>query len=212
MALSTENTDYSIDHLMLGASDLSLGKTWIKNKLGLPAMDGGSHPGQGTRNALLGLAEDCYLEVIAPDPAQGLSGTLGAQLLRYKTPRLRTFAVRCSSFEDLVPRLAGFGFGHRILEMSRETVGGGELSWRLLFVSDHPYGVRMPFFIDWGQSPHPCRDLAVAGSLSQVAVRVPAEYRPFERLMRQLDLPVVVSQAAAGLVATIACQQSVINL
>ena len=197
---------------MLGASDLSLGKTWIENQFELPAMDGGRHPGQGTRNALLGLAEDCYLEVIAPDPAQVLAGTLGAQLLRYKTPRLRTFAVRCSSFEDLVPRLAGFGFGHRILEMSRETVGGGELSWRLLFVSDHPYGARMPFFIDWGQSPHPCRDLAVAGSLSQVAVRVPAEYRPFERLMRQLDLPVVVSQAAAGLVATIACQQSVINL
>ena len=212
MALSTENTDYSIDHLMLGASDLSLGKTGIENQFELPAMDGGRHPGQGTRNALLGLAEDCYLEVIAPDPAQVLAGTLGAQLLRYKTPRLRTFAVRCSSFEDLVPRLAGFGFGHRILEMSRETVGGGELSWRLLFVSDHPYGARMPFFIDWGQSPHPCRDLAVAGSLSQVAVRVTAEYRPFERLMRQLDLPVVVSQAAAGLVATIACQQSVINL
>ena len=212
MAPNTGNTDYGIDHLMLGASDLSLGKTWIENQFELPAMDGGRHPGQGTRNALLGLAEDCYLEVIAPDPAQVLAGTLGAQLLRYKTPRLRTFAVRCSSFEDLVPRLAGFGFGHRILEMSRETVGGGELSWRLLFVSDHPYGARMPFFIDWGQSPHPCRDLAVAGSLSQVAVRVPAEYRPFERLMRQLDLPVVVSQAAAGLVATIACQQSVINL
>jgi len=119
---------------MLGASDLSLGKTWIKNKLGLPAMDGGSHPGQGTRNALLGLAEDCYLEVIAPDPAQGLSGTLGAQLLRYETPRLRTFAVRCSSFEDLVPRLAEFGFGHRIVKMSRETAAGSLLSWRLLFV------------------------------------------------------------------------------
>ena len=118
---------------MLGASDLSLGKTWIENQFELPAMDGGRHPGQGTRNALLGLAEDCYLEVIAPDPAQVLAGTLGAQLLRYKTPRLRTFAVRCSNFEDLVPRLAGFGFGHRILEMSRETVGGGELSWRLLF-------------------------------------------------------------------------------
>ncbi|MDA0826543.1 MAG: VOC family protein, partial [Proteobacteria bacterium] len=150
MAPNTGNTDYGIDHLMLGASDLSLGKTWIENQFELPAMDGGRHPGQGTRNALLGLAEDCYLEVIAPDPAQVLAGTLGAQLLRYKTPRLRTFAVRCSSFEDLVPRLAGFGFGHRILEMSRETVGGGELSWRLLFVSDHPYGCRMPFFIDWG--------------------------------------------------------------
>ena len=212
LALSTENTDYSIDHLMLGASDLSLGKTWIENQLGLPAMDGGSHPGQGTRNALLGLADNCYLEVIAPDPTQVLSETLGEHLLGYKTPRLRTFAVRCSSFEDLVPRLAEFGFGHRIVKMSRETITGSLLSWRLLFVSGHPYGARMPFFIDWGQSPHPCRDLAVAGSLSQVAVRVTAEYRPFERLMRQLDLPVVVSQAAAGLVATIACQQNVINL
>jgi hypothetical protein len=109
LAPNAANTDYGIDHLMLGASDLSLGKTWIENQFELPVMDGGRHPGQGTRNALLGLAEDCYLEVIAPDPAQVLAGTLGAQLLRYKTPRLRTFAVRCSSFEDLVPRLQDSG-------------------------------------------------------------------------------------------------------
>jgi hypothetical protein len=161
---------------------------------------------------LLGLAEDCYLEVIAPDPAQVLAGTLGAQLLQYKTPRLRTFAVRCSNFEDLVPRLAGFGFGHRILEMSRETVGGGELSWRLLFVSDHPYGARMPFFIDWGQSPHPCRDLAVAGSLRQITVQLPDQLASFERLMRQLDLPVLVRQAPPALLATVAGKQGLIDL
>jgi len=212
LAPNTANTDYGIDHLMLGASDLSLGKTWIENQFELPVMDGGRHPGQGTRNALLGLAEDCYLEVIAPDPAQVLAGTLGAQLLRYKTPRLRTFAVRCSNFEDLVPRLAGFGFGHRILEMSRETVGGGELSWRLLFVSDHPYSARMPFFIDWGQSPHPCRDLAVAGSLRQITVQLPDQLASFERLMRQLDLPVLVRQAPPALLATVAGKQGLIDL
>ncbi len=212
MGSSAANHDYVIDHLMLGASDLSLGKMWLKKRLGLTATDGGSHPGQGTRNALLGLADDCYLEVIAPDPAQGLAGTLGEQLLGYTTPRLRTFAVRCSGFEDLVPRLAGFGFGHSIAEMSRETIAGGQLSWRLLFVSGHPYGAAMPFFIDWGQSLHPCRSLAVAGSLRQVTVPLPDQLAPFERLMKMLDLPVVVDSAAAGLMATLEGDQGLIKL
>ena len=134
LARNVATTDYQIDHLMLGASDLGQGKAWVKNQFGLPAIDGGRHPSQGTRNALLGLAEDCYLEVIAPDPTQGLSGTLAEQLLGYTTPHLRTFAVRCSSFEDLVLRVEAFGFGHRVLEMSRETITGGQLTWRLLFV------------------------------------------------------------------------------
>jgi len=197
---------------MLGASDLSLGEKWIENQLELPAMDGGRHPGQGIRHALLGLSDDCYLEVIAPDPTQVLSGNLGEQLLGDTTPRLRTFAVRCSSFEGLVPRLAGFGFGHRVLEMPGETIAGGQLSWRLLFVSGHDYGARMPFFIDWGQSPHPCRNLAVAGSLRQVTVQLPDQLGPFERLMRMLDLSVVISQAAVGLVATLECKQGLIEL
>jgi len=212
LARNVATTDYQIDHLMLGASDLDQGKAWVKNQFGLPAMDGGRHPSQGTRNALLGLAEDCYLEVIAPDPTQGLSGTLAEQLLGYTTPHLRTFAVRCSSFEDLVLRLEAFGFGHRVLEMSRETITGGQLTWRLLFVSGHAYGARMPFFIDWGQSPHPCRDLAVAGTLRQVTVQLLDQLEPFERLMRQLDLPVTVTQARPGVAATVACAQGIITL
>ena len=96
--------------------------------------------------------------------------------------------------------------------MSRETAAGNLLSWRLLFVSDHPYGARMPFFIDWGQSPHPCRDLAVAGSLRQITVQLPDQLASFERLMRQLDLPVLVRQAPPALLATVAGKQGLIDL
>ena len=96
---------YTIDHLMVGACDLELGKAWVTRKLGAMAIDGGCHAGQGTRNAIAGLAHQCYLEVIAPDPAQELKGTFGEKLLGYKAPRLRAFAVGCDSFDDLVPAI-----------------------------------------------------------------------------------------------------------
>ena len=212
MAQSKVSAEYVIDHLMLGASDLSLGKTWVMDQLGIRATDGGSHPGQGTRNALAGLTDHCYLEVIAPDPAQTLQGTLGEQLLGYSAPSLRTFAVRCAGFDDLVPRLTILGYQHRILEMSRETIDGIRLSWRLLFIAGHDYGDRMPFFIDWGQSPHPSLGLVAAGSLRQITVQLSADLAGYQRLMTMLDLPVVVTQGPPGLVASVHCEQGLVQL
>ena len=58
-----------IDHLVLGAEDLSSTTQALEFDLGVPFDVGGAHLVMGTHNRLLRLQADIYLEVIAANPA-----------------------------------------------------------------------------------------------------------------------------------------------
>jgi glyoxalase-like protein len=76
-----------LDHILLGCNDLDGGVAFVEKRTGVRAIFGGIHPERGTRNALLSLGENHYLEIIAPDPQQG--GTSDMRNLRQLAePRL----------------------------------------------------------------------------------------------------------------------------
>ena len=52
-----------LDHLMYAVPDLELGMQQIHELTGIKPVMGGSHPGVGTRNALLSFSADQYLEI-----------------------------------------------------------------------------------------------------------------------------------------------------
>ena len=84
-----------IDHLVYATPDLAAGVERVEKLLGVRAVPGGQHPGAGTRNALIGLGDQVYLEIIGPDPDQPKpprARRFGIDEL--KSPRLVTWAAK----------------------------------------------------------------------------------------------------------------------
>jgi len=137
--------------------------------------NGGVHPGRGTRNALLGLGQGRYLEVIAPDPAQKevpkVRAELPAMLKQLAIPRLVGWAVRTLNIEASAERLRKYGVAFQgPTPGSRARPDGRVLHWKTLNFDDDRDGV-LPFLIEWGaDSGHPSADAPAGCNLEGFAV------------------------------------------
>jgi hypothetical protein len=147
-----------LDHFILGCADLDRGIDFVEQHTGVRAAFGGVHPGRGTRNALLSLGERRYLEVMAPDPAQGVTPQI-SRLPELKEPRIVGWAAHPGNLQVFAERLrkASIAFtGPRA--GSRQRPDGRILKWESLTLqNDH--GGLLPFFIEWSaDSVHPSVD------------------------------------------------------
>ena len=186
-----------LDHLMWGAPSLQAGMAEARRLFAVTPAAGGVHPGLGTCNALLSLGDDQYLEVIAPDRAQELAGTLGARLASLEMPALVTWAAAASDLDAVASAARGAAFTVRgPVPTERRAPDGSVLRWRLLFVSGHAFGGLVPFFIDWMDTPHPSRTNPVAGRFLDLDVATP-EVEELNTLYASLGIPVRASRAPA---------------
>jgi glyoxalase-like protein len=190
----------ALDHLLLGAPDLEKAIAWFAEMTGVHPAIGGSHPGMGTRNALVSLGARRYLEIIAPDPAQtqfnfqiDLRGLTGSRLVTWAASTRDVDSVAAAA------RSAGFHVsGPR--DGSRTRPDGSTLAWRSAGLqTDFRTSTLdpVPFFIQWAQgSAHPSGDSPRGCTLVQLELRHPDA----DRLRRAL--------AALGVDATVASAET----
>jgi hypothetical protein len=167
----------AVDHLLLGVSDLDRGIAEIERMTGVMAVIGGSHPGVGTRNALISLGGKQYLEVIAPDPAQK-AYNFNLDVRTLNQPRLITWAARTADITATAKQAREAGYqiiGPR--NGSRARPDGKLLNWKTLGILNKLglQGVEpIPFFIVWASdSAHPSQDSPKGCELRAFAIQHP---------------------------------------
>ena len=180
---------YRLDHLMYGGADLDESIKRFAFLSGVTADRGGSHPGRGTRNALVSLGPGIYLELMAPDPAQSLNGTFGMTFVQIARPQIHTYIVKGEELERIRAKLAEFKIDSEIRDMTRKTLQGDLLRWRLVIPHSNPYGEFIPRFIDWMGTPHPSETSVSGCSLVSFEIGHP-EADALMRIMKSLDFEV----------------------
>ena len=197
-----------VDHLIFGAPDLEQGVEEVRRRLGVRPAGGGRHPQYGTRNALLALGRETYLEVMAPDPEQSAPdrGRLFG-LDHFERPRLVTWALRREEIEEVAAR----GRDQRVelgpvQAVNREQPDGTLLTWRLTDPYAGPAGGVVPFLIAWGETPHPAGSAPQGGSLAALravhpqpeAVRNALEALGVEMRVERGDRPRLIATIRTG--------------
>jgi len=203
-----------IDHLVYATPDLAAGVKQVEALLGIQATPGGQHPGEGTRNALIALGPMSYLEIIGPDPDQAKPpGPRKFEIDDLTAPRLVTWAAKGTNLTQIVAEAhrRGVPVGD-VIPGSRRTPTGSLLSWHITNQRAFVANGLVPFFIDWGDTPHPARSAATGATL----ISLRGEHPDPEHVQRMLealglDLP-VVKGAKPSLVATIAGTRGRVDL
>lgn len=197
------------DHIVYAVPDLDAAVAWFGERAGVVPLQGGPHPGRGTRMALVALGERTYLELIGPDPKQPAPQrprSFGIDGLR--DPKLATWAVAANDLEGraAAARAGGYDPGDTA-SWRRDRPDGVHLEWRMTVLRDPLPGAGLvPFLIDWGRTPHPaaaapegCRLVDLRGehphpgpvreTLRALGVELPVAAGPAPALIAQLRTP-----------------------
>jgi hypothetical protein len=203
------------DHIVFATRDLEASVEDLAERLGVRAAPGGQHIGVGTRNYLLHLGGDTYLELIGPDPTQTppADRPMPFGISTLTTPRLAGFAIKCTDIPAAAARAkaAGYDTG-QVIEMQRERPDGVVLHWVLATRRNAGGDGLVPFLIDWKDSPHPSASTPQGCTL----VSLRGEHPDPDSVQRDLaavgaELPVTRAPEVA-LVATIATPKGTVEL
>jgi hypothetical protein len=187
-----------LDHLVYVTADINESIKHISMKLGVTAVAGGQHPKWGTRNALVSLGPQIYLEIMGPDTTLSRPGlTRPFDIDRLKFPRLATWVCRSENLTKTIElgRQVGVDFGE-VQSGSRTKPDGSVLSWSMTDLMMNRENGIVPYFINWGRSIHPAESAPKGCILKELKAKHPnPDYVRSILKAFDLDLPIEYGKA-----------------
>lgn len=184
-----------VDHVILGIRDLDAGMRQFEERTGVRPKLGGEHPGRGTRNALVSLGPDVYLEILAPQAGAPESPGDGGLHTKAELAPVG-WAVFVRDLDATRGRLRAAGFGlSDVAPGSRTRPDGTRLEWKAFDITQ-PELAAVPFFIRWGDgTTHPSQDSPAGCRLVRLRIAT-RDADAVRRLFAALPLDVAVAAGA----------------
>ncbi len=214
-----------LDHLVVAAASLEQGVAWCEATLGVAPGPGGVHATMGTHNRLLRLSTeafpDCYLEIVAIDPAAPPPGRarwfgLDAPTLHQRLaqrPRLVAAVVRTPLIEMHRWGLINVGIHPGEPIAFERASPAGPLAWRMLVRDDGAllHGGALPVLIEWKGERHPAQAMPAAG-LSLQSLRLAGLPRRAQDVLKLRGIEVATEAEGPALTATFATPRGDVTL
>ncbi|MGL5818024.1 MAG: VOC family protein [Phycicoccus sp.] len=177
-----------VDHVVYAAERDGLQATAARlaDQIGVAAVDGGVHPRFGTRNVILPLAHERYVEVVEVLDHPASDKAPFGQVVRARSEcggGWLGWVVQVDDISEQETRL-----GRHAVDGNRHRPDGTELRWKQLGVKGLQADPQLPFFVQWEEGvPHPSGDahtvvtidsLQIAGDPDRVRdwLGLPADY------------------------------------
>lgn len=152
-----------LDHIVYTVANLETAIETFQKKTGIRPVFGGYHKTQGTKNALVNLKSNSYLEFLAADDSNEDVLRPRWMGIDYLTKnQITRFALRSDNLEDTSkllkmynPNMGCVTDGSRVVAVEKT------LKWKLTMPLPSPEVDIIPFLIDWSESEvHPTKVLS----------------------------------------------------
>jgi hypothetical protein len=174
-----------VDHVSYAAERDGLKATAerLAKKLGVTPVDGGIHPRFGTRNIIIPLAQERYVEVVAVLDHPASDKAPFGQAVRARSEAGGGWLGWVVSVDDLSE--AEQRLGRKAVDGHRRRPDGVELRWRQLGVKGLIADPQLPFYIQWDdKSVHPSVGASTEATISGLQIAGDSE-----RVCEWLGLP-----------------------
>lgn len=204
-----------IDHIVYAVPNLEKGMENIASLLGVVPKFGGYHTNQGTKNAVLNLGNQCYLEIITTDQNNlkiPPPRWMGVDLI--SSPKITRWSLKSKNLnrDSIVIKTQNNLMG-TIHGGQRKMNDGNLLTWEMILPLAEPEVEIIPFMTDWQNSDiHPTDSLEKKCQLVELYVSHPTP-ELIQPTFDELDVNLNISKSEIpSLKIKIQCPNGIIEL
>lgn len=160
-----------VDHVSYAAESDGLHATAarLSKRIGVTPVDGGIHPRFGTRNVILPLAHERYIEVVEVLDHPSADKAPFGQVVRARSAAgggWLGWVIRVGHIADVEKRI-----GRPSVEGHRQMPDGRHFQWHQIGVKGTQADPQLPFFVEWdADSPHPSADADTDVTIAELTI------------------------------------------